>query len=220
MKYHAAVRLTVSFAVAYYVHPTFTLSFVSRQGECRVIGTKNTRLRILTCNNVQNRLHVIRQTICAAETTSLLQTIVSHSWRTGLPGRSAGQRGKASAMSSKVLDAATARVLRGITEKTRIKDMALLVQIVNWIRSHSLYGTCYHDLSRSVIITKLSRQGGNTFHFGIIWLHWHMSVHSCIFRCFGSERSHKHPYISFKVDTHIHLSLSSIGLCTGLHNPT
>ena len=53
MKYHAAVLLTVSFAVAYNIHPTFTLSFVSRQGGCRAICTKNTHLHILTCNNVQ-----------------------------------------------------------------------------------------------------------------------------------------------------------------------
>jgi len=137
MKYHAAVLLTVSFAVANYVHPTLTLSFVSRQRGCTAIGTKNTRLRIFTCNSVQTRLHVICQTICAAETASLLQTIESHSWRTGLPCCSAGQRGKASTMSSKVLDAATARVLRGITEKTRIKDLTLLLHIVKWNRSHS-----------------------------------------------------------------------------------
>jgi hypothetical protein len=141
MKYHAAVLLTVSCAVAYYIHPIFTLSFASRQGGCRAICTKNTRLRILTCNNLQTRLHnVICQTICTTETTSLLQTIVPHSWTTGLPGRSAGQRGEAPIMSSKVPGAATARVLCEITETTRIKDMALLLPIVNCIRSHNLHG--------------------------------------------------------------------------------
>lgn len=175
MKYHAAVLLTVSFAVAYYIHPTFTLFFVSRQGRCRAICTINTRLRILTCNNVQIRLRVISQTICATETTASLQTIVPFSWSTGLRGRSAGQRGKATTIKSKVPDATTARVLRGIIETTRIKDMALLLQIVNCIRSHNLYGTCYRDLSRSVIIIKLNRQGGSANHFGIIWIHWHVS---------------------------------------------
>jgi hypothetical protein len=71
---------------------------------------------------------VICQTICATATTSLLQTIVPHSWSTGLLCHSADQKGKAPTMGSKVPDAATARVLRGITETTRIKDIALLLQ--------------------------------------------------------------------------------------------
>jgi hypothetical protein len=176
MKYHAAVLLTVSFAVSYYIHPTVTLSFVSRQGRCRAICTKNTCLHILTCNIVQIRLHVISQTICVTETTSWLQTIVPHSWSMGLRGRSAGQKGKAPTINSKVPDATTPRVLRGITETTRIKNMALLLQIVNCIRSHNLYGTCYRDLSRSVTIIKLNRQGGSANHFGIIWIQWHVST--------------------------------------------
>jgi len=48
MKYHAAVLLTVSFAVAYHIHPIFTLSFVSRQGGCRAICTKNTHPHAIT----------------------------------------------------------------------------------------------------------------------------------------------------------------------------
>lgn len=128
MKYHAAVLLTVSLTVAYCIHPTFTLSFISRQGECKAICTKNTGLLILTCNNVQIRLHVICQTICATETASLLQTILPHSWSNELTGRLAGQRGKAPTMISKVTDATTARVLRGTAEMTHLQDLALLLQ--------------------------------------------------------------------------------------------